>query len=228
MRRGSENLNDVVKANDVGDGAGRVEYDPRLFPGDLSDHNRFQYAIAALKRNFKCLSQAAVSEFDIRTQVNALLESRGFLAEFIHGNCELPLKKTDTELYHLSISFMYLVKLAVKMSNVKVLPAKRVAILACEFAKCNQIRRGAVDAVMGTIKDSCASRGASEHQRQLFKQLVTRLKAEKLIDSDYQSGIPDSLEMPDGSSIYREDRYHHASSWECDGDGNVVSVTCGR
>ncbi|MDF1761678.1 MAG: hypothetical protein P1U40_14185 [Coxiellaceae bacterium] len=226
MRSVDTKLNDAVKANDVAEGTEAPEYDPRLFASEMSESQRFKCAIAALKTNLLGLNGVRATQRNIKTQAQALLENRGFLANFIRGNCQLPLKKTDVELQHLSCTFMYLVKLAMAVVNMEVLPANRLVIFASDLAKYNHLTLGAVDSVLDTIKDIYARQGASKSQQRLFDKLVTRMRDEKLVRSDFESYISDGKESYDSTTVFRSDRYHPANTWQCDDDGNVVPVTC--
>ncbi|MDF1655160.1 MAG: hypothetical protein P1U34_08620 [Coxiellaceae bacterium] len=219
MSRGGANLNEEVRTNDVVEHPREVGCDsPRLFKGALSESKRFECAIVALKRNFHCLSLGGASVADVKLQVGALIGKRGFFAEFVHGNSQLPLKRSDVLMQYLSTSFMYLLTLAMEMVSIKVIPAKKIAIIACDFAKHSALPVGTIHAVTETIVNTYSRRGVNVHHRHLFQQIMNRLKKEELVGKAYKATIPDSLERCDGATEYRRDTYFDSETWGDDGE----------
>ncbi|MDF1797373.1 MAG: hypothetical protein P1U63_12635 [Coxiellaceae bacterium] len=221
-----DNLNEVVKANDlaVTPTVSRVA-SPRLFSTKLDELARFDLARVALKNNFKSLRHPEILPANVKTQVAALIENRGFLAGFIRGNCKQPVAKTDAPLFILSMTFMYLIKLAMEVRELSALDANKTIIYACDFAKHSKVDSGAIKSVISSIVDAYARFGATEGQHRLFGMMVSRLQQEKMVELDYTAIIPPFHELGDGSTFVGGERYEMPEPWRYDDEhGAEVGV----
>ncbi len=178
--------------------------DAGLFPGAMEPEKRLELLQLELSRYDANLT-TPWSENTVRQIASRFDGDRGMLVRFVKGDVYFRLTlPADVPGNTINAAFEFLVKLAMEMSKVECLPAKRIAILACDFARRESIDAAAVESLMTTIADQYAA-GAKRPQHRLFEQMTTRLKDDGLLDDKRDFVIEDGSEAYEGERFYDAD-----------------------